>query len=225
MLFNKTSKQIIIIITLFFFLNIGFLYIYLNRVDKKYSSLLEKELDNFRSLQKITAESNKNFFLLSEILDTKDSSTIETLKQQRSNTIANNTQLFDSIASQAIVDIKNNKDYIDLLLFRKLYLENCEVFYTILKSASNDSSNNYFYHILSPQFLKYQLQLESFTNTHTKDLLDYSKGISKTVKRHSNSVLLFGLSPLILVIISALVYLVLIVFAIFLFKWKPIEFD
>ncbi len=222
---SKINKRILIFISLFFFLNIGLLYIYLNRVDKKYTNLLEKGLENFKYIQRITEISNKTFFTLSEMLDTKDTNEINRLKQERLFLISQNTKYYDSIVSSTIIDAKVKEEYADIVQFRKKSFKKVDIFFDLIKTQTNDSCLKYFYTVLTPNYLIYQNKLEGFTDAHIKDMLNNSQNISNNVKRNSNSVLLFGLSPLLLVLISALVYLLLIVIAIFLFKWKPIEFD
>jgi len=222
---NKINKRILILVSLFFFLNIGLLYVYLNRVDKKYSVLFEKGLENFKYIQRITEISNKTFFTLSEMLDTKDTNEINKLKQERLFLISQNTKYYDSIVSSTIIDTKVKEEYADIVQFRRNSFNKVDVFFNLIKTQSNDSCLKYFYAVLTPNYLKYQNKLEIFTDAHIKDMLNNSQNISNNVKRNSNSVLLFGFSPLILVLISAFVYLLLIIIAIFLFKWKPIEFD
>ena len=223
--FRKINKRLIIFISLFFFLNIGILYIYIHRIDRRYSTLLEKELENFKYIQRITEGSNKSFFILSKILDTKDSIAVEKLKEDRLFLVDQNTRYYDSIVSGTIVDVKSKNEYSDIVEIRKHIFKAVDQYYILLKTVSNDSCQKYFYNVITPNYLNYQRKLELFTDSHAKDLHTYSQNISTDIKKNSRKVLLFGFSPLLLVIISGVIYLFLIVVAIFLFKWKPIEFD
>lgn len=222
---KKINKSLIILVTVFFIINIGLFYILLQKVDKKYSTLIEKELESFSNLQKITKESNKNFYTLSKILYQKDSLQRVNLIKERQTISDQNTKYFENIALISYLDSTSAKELTELLRLRFIFLTNCDVYLKMISTFPKDSCYSYFYNTLTQSFLNYQDKLQDFTQIHKKELLNYSDDITNNVNKSSRNILLFGLSPLILILIIALIYIVIILLAILIFRWKPIDFD
>ncbi|MCX6251384.1 MAG: MCP four helix bundle domain-containing protein [Bacteroidetes bacterium] len=213
--FSRTYYQVIIITFLTLGITSVLLFIYLHIIDNKYSAFIGDEIKNAQNLQKLTTESNRNFFRLFEIIMNDDSKEIEELVLKVKKTTEENSTLLDSLSMRTHLTISNDTNYKNLIDARKVYIDNTLTFFQTLSTGKSDSSQQYLRKSVRPSFRKYQKLLEMFVDQHRNQLIAYSTNISHNAKKTGLSILVLGFSPLLIVSIFLIISFIIltIVFA------------
>ena len=194
---KKTKKGIIFILLLMIIGMSIFFYYYLVNIDKKYSAIITNETALYNTIQTITFGSNKGYLLLYKINEINDRTKRDSLIIQKDLLVSKN----DSIINKILLQLTENKDKSSLnqlIASRQEYVENCARFENYLITSNKDSANYILTNKIEPSFLKYQTDLISFIHSNTAKVLENSGNITSDVKRNSFTVLLLGLSPVII---------------------------
>jgi len=212
---NKTYYQVIIITFLTLGITSVLLFIYLHIIDNKYSVFIVDELKNAQNLQKLTTESNRNFFRLSELVLNDDPKEIDELISKVNITTEQNSLLLDTLTMRTHINICNDTNYKNLINARKQYLDNTHIFFNALTVANNDSAQHFLRKSVRPSFRKYQKLLELFVDQHKNQLIAYSSNISQNAKKTGLSILVLGFSPFLIVCIFLIIsfFVLTVVFA------------
>ena len=196
------------------------LYTYVRKVDESYSSLISKKVETFQILQKLTAESNKSFFVLYQILYNENALEIVNFKKQWSGIVAGNSQKLEKITNDNLLDSTERIYYYNLLLVREDGRKKCLKFLDLIEKNDRKSAEICFNTEVEPAFKSFQKQIEGFT--YQNKLFSYSKSnaLSSEVQKHSFWFLILGFSPVIAIV--CLLFLVVIFAAVILLKGKDL---
>jgi hypothetical protein len=187
-----------------------FLYVYLFQIDKKYSSFINKEIENFQTLQKFTSESNRNFFLLYDVIYPEVNSNPSEIERQWRVNSQRNSALIDTITNRTIVNPIGDPHYKNMIEARMDYIRMTGELFKMTGTVDKESCADYFIHVLKPGFRKYQTLLERFVEQHKLQLIQYSDNISNSAKKTSLSILFLGFSPLLIVSLILLIAAVIV---------------
>jgi hypothetical protein len=219
---QKVKKGIIFILLLMIIGMSIFFYYYLVNIDKSYSQIIHKETTLYNHIQDITFGANKGYLVLYKIIETSDKRMRDSLIIQKNLAVAKN----DSLINEVLFSLTDNKDKSslnDLIKSRQEYIQNCAQFEDYLTTNKRDSASNILINKIEPSYLRYQNELISFIDINTSNVLEHSGNITSDIRRNSFIVLLFGLSPVIIFGIFAIILgILLIIMILFL---KDIEYD
>jgi hypothetical protein len=217
---TETSK---VILASFFMLVLAclLLYVYLFQIDRKYNSLIIKEMGNFQTLQEFTSESNKNFFLLYDVIyPEKSGNPVEIEKQWKENSDRNSDRI-DAMTRKTLVNPVDDPYYKNMISARKQYIKMTGELFTLISSGQKDSISIFFYSRVKPGFGLYQNLLEKFVEQHKVQLIQYSLNISDSAKKTSLSILFLGFSPFL--IISLVLLIVAVILTVLFLSLKGID--
>jgi hypothetical protein len=212
---NKTYYQVIIITFLTLGITSVLLFLYLHIIDNRYSVFIGNEIKNAQNLQKLTTESNRNFFRLFELILNDDPLEAKNLISRINETTLENSLLLDSLSMRTQITVANDRTYRNLISARKEYIDNSAAFFQKLSTASKDSTQNFLRKSVRPSFRKYQGLLELFVDQHRSQLIAYTTNISVNAKKTGLSILVLGFSPLLIVSIFLIIsfFVLTVVFA------------
>jgi hypothetical protein len=222
MLRSTTSKALLVALFMLIVACI-LLYIYIFRIDNRYTLLISKEIDNFQTLQKFTAESNRNFFLLYDALYPQDRTDPAAIQAQWLHNVDENSARIDTITRRALINPVGDPYYSNLIDARKEYFRKTGNLFRMIESHQKDSAAPYFQREVKPCFAKYQSLLEKFVEQHKLQMMQFSENISSDAKKASLSILVIGFSP---VLIASIVLVVVgVVLAILFLSLKGFDLN
>ncbi|MDR3668922.1 MAG: MCP four helix bundle domain-containing protein [Ignavibacteriaceae bacterium] len=214
---QKTKKGLVFFLLLLIIgLSILF-YFYLLNIDKKYSRIIKNETTLYNNIQDITFGANRGYLLLYKIMETDDQQKRNSLIDQKNLSVAKNDSLINKVLS-SLTEKKDRLPLNELISSRQEYIQNCARFEEYLISEKKDSAQYFLINKIEPSFLTYQDELISFIDSNTTNVLENSEHITSEVKRNSSIVLLFGLSPLLIVILFLIILVVLLLIMILFLK-------
>lgn len=214
---QKTKKGLVFFLLLLIIgLSILF-YFYLLNIDKKYSRIIKNETTLYNNIQDITFGANRGYLLLYKIMETDDQQKRNSLIDQKNLSVAKNDSLINKVLS-SLTEKKDRLPLNELISSRQEYIQNCARFEEYLISEKKDSAQYILINKIEPSFLTYQDELISFIDSNTTNVLENSEHITSEVKRNSSIVLLFGLSPLLIVILFLIILVVLLLIMILFLK-------
>jgi hypothetical protein len=194
-----------------------FFYKYLIDIDKQYSDLIDKEIEIFSTLENLTAQSNKTFILLDNILDAENKAERDSIITLRDSLTNNNYKLVDTLLNSIIGYTKNNGSLSVLIYARRIYNETCQTFINLI-SVNHEAAKKYLSNVVEPSFYNYQNKISSIMLFNKKDIANYSDQITAEVHHKSFFMLLIGISPIIMVGFLALLFILILILIILIIK-------
>ena len=194
---KKYRNIIFVALSITFIFVVGAFYVYLKNIDERYNLLISKKTETLQSLQKLTAESNKNFFILYDIIHTENNAVIDSLDAVRKSITFHNSEYLENLSIFNLIDSDTRDDYESLLSARKEYIAKNSELLDIRRNQSSKAAARYFSDEIIPRFDAYQKQLENFV-VQTKLASDqFCADLSKEVKSATTYFVIIGLIPLV----------------------------
>jgi len=177
---------------LFLMLSLIILYLYFTKINTRYNSILNDELDNLALTQKLTYESINNYFILKDMINEPKIDKLAIMNNQWIRQTERNTTFLDSLAYLNIIKIVSQKNLNYLLDARKDYLEKGNQYLVLILSNDKKSAEKFFNEQVGKSFFKYQDELGNFVYMHRAEVVSYAGKIPSEVNLTKMELILTG---------------------------------
>ena len=197
MKFLNSKKLVVILLSLLSIATSVFFYYYVNKIDDKYSYMVHKELDIFKNIQSLTANSYRGFISTIKLVNAHSDAEQDSILKDRKIYTGRNDSLLNMLIKEVDTNLVDKKSLGELVLAREEYKTNYRYLNTRLY-RNRDSAFIFLNRIFEPSFYKYQEKLNTFIAVNAGHYLRSSISISDDVNQKSVFMLVFGVSPIIL---------------------------
>lgn len=194
----KSSKKIIVILLSLLSIGISlFFYYYINKIDDRYTDIVEREADIFLKVQTLTNNAYRGYISVSRVVNARSDDERDKMLAERKFFTGKNDSLLSLLIQEIDTTSVDQASLHELVSAREKYKENYRFLVNHIK-GDKDSSYKFFNTVYTPSFFTYQDKVAQFITVNKEHHLRNSSLISEDVTQKSIFMLIFGISPLII---------------------------
>ncbi|HLZ16150.1 MAG TPA: hypothetical protein VKQ08_03885 [Cyclobacteriaceae bacterium] len=190
-----------------FVISLGTLLIEFNRLDNQYSLLIENGTTQLKLIQRLFFNTNRRHTLLNNIINADDPATRRALIEERRRTNEENTILYDSLLSVNAEFPEQMMVIRQTVEARKKYNRASEEYLQLVLGDSRKNGHEESERTMDNLFLAYQQSINNLFAHMNNVVLDTSDKFSLNVEKMTWGILLFSISPFILMAMIVVAFL------------------